>query len=156
MHSTIDENHTCTFCQNQEQNRCTCRLQPGVKTAHLSDELSNRNDLGYGLLTKKDFSSEAEIISDGYLDCQKTMENNVTRVGKSDYSCLPCDSNLTLNKSQQMDYCDVCDSNICKHTCNARDTNDKNCDLESQLIIKLTIGPTTEDAYRIVIQLIMK
>ena len=138
VHSAIDEDHTCTFCQKQEQTVCPCRLQSGVKTSHLSEELSNRNDLGYGLLTKKDFSSEAELISDGYLDGQRIMENNATNsVERGDYSCLTCDSTSNLTNDHLLDYCDICDANICKHTCKTRDTNDQKLDVDCHFINKL-------------------
>ena len=137
MHSTIDEDHTCTSCQKQEQNACACRLQSGVKTSHLSEELSNSGDLGCALLTKKDCSSEQEIISDVFLDGQSRTENNlVNSVENRDNSCLPCDSNLNSTVCQQLDYCDTCDSNICKHTCNAREINDQNNDTVCQNIIE--------------------
>ena len=137
MHSTIDEDHTCTSCHKQEQNACACRLQSGVKTSHLSEELSNSGDLGCALLTKKDCSSEQEIISDVFLDGQSRTQNSlVNSAENSDNSCLPCDSNLNSTDCQQLDYCDTCDSSICKHTCNAREINDQNNDTVCQNIIE--------------------
>ena len=135
IQSMIEEQNTCTVCQLQEQNECACNLQSGVKTSHLSGEVSNRNDLGYGLLTEKDVSSEAEIVSDRCLDRQSTMENiEINNVGNGDYSCLSYDSTSILTKEEHLDYHDVCDSNICKHTCNTCDTNDQIYDINDQTI----------------------